>query len=419
MTATQRSPWLRRLRSIAIVIALVAALLAALFIGVTPTVEARTRPTAQDVAAAHALWSQLSATRALDEPARIRIDSEAISGLSALASDATGKARFEGELEQGVLAGRAIISLPLGLWLNAAATVSGRHSGFPAYHLKIGRVSFPPMAARWVAELGRWVLRFKGADIPPLDSIVSRVSINEHDLLAVLALPNNSGMVGGLISASGTSLDNPLVGAIYCRMASAQRTDPARTLPELVRRAFDKAHAAESEAYSRAALVALSLFVVGDQAESLAPKAAALTKACPRPGDAVLLQQREDLAKHWAFSAGLTAVLGGEASASLGEWKELHDSLPDGTGFSFVDLAADRSGVQTALRALDPLTAGKTIAELRRATDDVLLPQALLHSPEGLSDASFVGRYGGLDRERYREAVVAIDRTLAGSRAAR
>src|SRR5690606_24469636 len=142
-----------------------------------------------------------------------------------------------------------------------------------------------------------------------------------------LALPNNSGMVGGLISASGTSLDNPLVGAIYCRMASAQRTDPARTLPELVRRAFDKAHAAESEAYSRAALVALSLFVVGDQAESLAPKAAALTKACPRPGDAVLLQQREDLAKHWAFSAGLTAVLGGEASASLGEWKELHDSL--------------------------------------------------------------------------------------------
>lgn len=418
MTVDRPSPWLRRLRAVVIAVLLLVALLAALFISVTPAVEAHTRPTAQDIAAARELWSQLKAVRKQGEPARIRIDSEAIGGLSTLASDATGRARFEGGVDRGVLTGRASIALPLGLWLNAAASVTGRHSGFPAYRLTVGRVSFPPMAGRWVAELGRWVLRLNGADIPPLDTIVSRVSIADRALLADLALPNNSGLVHGLISAGGWTLDAPLVSTIYCRIAAAQRAAPVGTLSELVGRTFDKAHANESEAYSRAAFVALSLFVVGNEAETLAPKAAALAKRCPRPGGAILLQQREDLAKHWAFSAGLAAVLGEDTTTSLGEWKELRDSLPEGSGFSFIDLAADRSGMQTALRAIDPATAGKTLAELGKATEDDLLPRAVLGGPEGLAETAFVDRYGSLDRERYRQAVAAIDHTLARSRTA-
>ena len=418
MTARSPSPWFRRIRRLAIAVLLPAALIAVLFIGISPAVEPYPRPTAQDVAAAREIWSQLKATKNPGSKP-IRIDNTAIRSLSALASDATGMARFAGRVDGGVLDGKASISLPLGLWVNAGVSVTGRHSGFPVYRLKVGRVSFPPLIGRWFAEFGRWVLRLNGADIPPLDAMVRRVSINEHDVLAELALPDKTGVVGGLISAGGKSLDDPLVSAIYCRIANAQQAAPVRTLPELIGRAFDNAPANESVEYSRAALVALSLFVVGERAESLAPKAVILAKACPRPGRAVRLQQREDLAMHWAFSAGLTAVLGGEASASLGEWKELHDSLPDGSGFSFVDLAADRSGMQIALRALDPITAGRTIAELRQATEEDLLPQGLLHNPEGLSDASFIDRYGGLDRERYRQAVVSIDRALAGSRAAR
>ncbi|HEY6817246.1 MAG TPA: hypothetical protein VI168_17040, partial [Croceibacterium sp.] len=137
---------------------------------------------------------------------------------------------------------------------------------------------------------------------------------------------------------------------------------------------------------------------------------------CPLPEQGFRLHQREDLAKHWSFSAGLAAVLGGETAANLGEWKELDDSLPSGSGFSLVDLAADRSGLQTALRALDQDRAASMTAELGRATDEDLLPRELLRAPEGLPETAFVQRFDALDRERYRLAVESIDRTLARQR---
>ena len=145
-------------------------------------------------------------------------------------------------------------------------------------------------------------------------------------------------------------------------------------------------------------------------------RAAELSKDCPRPSERFLLHGREDLAKHWAFSAALASVLGEDTAANLGEWKELDDSLPDGSGFSFVDIAADRAGLRTALRAIDPATASETRGGLGRATDEGLLPTALLRAPEVLSDTSFVDRFGSLDRETYRRAIATIDRMLARER---
>ena len=404
-----------RLRRFAIAILSLLVLSALLFLSVSPSVDSRTRPNARDLEAARGAWQQLKAAQRTGAATRVRVDNRMIGGLSALASDATGFARFEGEVTHGVLSGKASLSLPAGLWVNASATVTGRHAGFPEYRLKVGRVPFPSVVSRWLAELGRALLRLKGATVPPLDEMVRQVSINQEDVLAELALPADSGVVNGLISAGGEGLDDPLVSDIYCRIAAAQRTDPVANLSELVRRTFAPAHADGSEHYSRAAFVAISFLVVRGRAEALAPQAAELKKDCPHPRSSILLQQREDLAKHWAFSAALTAVLGKETADSLGEWKELDDSLQTGSGFSFVDIAADRSGVRTALRALDPGTAESAASELGRVTEEDLLPRALLRVPEGLSEATFVDRFGSLDQENYRRAIATIDQQLAST----
>ena len=371
MAATPPSPWPRRIRRIAIVFLSLLAVAALLFVSFSPAVEAGPRPTARDIEAARGVWRQLKAAQGAGATARVHADNRAIRGLTALASDATGIARFEAEVSQGVLSGRTSISLPAGLWVNASATVTGQHTGFPAYRLKVGRVAFPPTASRWIADLGRWVLRLNGASIPPLDEMVRHVSINRQDMLAELALPASTGAVDGLLSAAGKSLDEPLVSDIYCRIAAAQRTDPVTDLSQLVRRTFDDAHAEKTGDYSRAAFVALSFLVVGEMAEALAPEAAEMKKDCPHPRRPFVLHRREDLAKHWAFSAALTSVLGEETAASLGEWKELDDSLANGSGFSFVDIAADRAGMRTALQATDPGSAPDTIGALGRATDQV------------------------------------------------
>ena len=81
------------------------------------------------------------------------------------------------------------MALPAGLWINASATVTGEHSGFPAYRLKVGRVTFPLAASRWIAELGRRVLRLNGVDIPPLDDLVSHYPDKLRNLMAELRLP--------------------------------------------------------------------------------------------------------------------------------------------------------------------------------------------------------------------------------------
>lgn len=177
-------------------------------------------------------------------------------------------------------------------------------------------------------------------------------------------------------------------------------------------RLFAAAPSADEANYNRAAFAALALLVVGEQAEALAPEAASLAKNCRPPNQPVQLHGREDLAKHWVFSAALTSVLGARVAANLGEWKELSDSLPDGSGFSFVDLAADRAGMQAALLAQDPQTSVLAPRALRSAQQEDLLPQALLDAPEGLSQASFSDRFDSLGAQRYNEAVARIDQIL-------
>ena len=403
-------------RRAAIALTLLVAAFAVLFLSFDPVVEAPTRPTSGDIAAARQVWSQLQETQSTEAERRVRLDNEALAGLAALASDAAGQTRLEAGISRGILSGTASIPLPGGLWINASASAAGEHSGFPAFYLKVGRVRFPLVVGRWAADFARQELLRKGVTLPPLDKMITHIVIDEREVIADLDLPKGNGMVHGLISARATPLDQSLVSGIFCRLAAEQQTARATELSQLVGQTFDPAHARGDEEFNRAAFVALSLIVVGEKAEALAPRAVELSKNCPHPGAGFLLHQREDLAKHWAFSAALTAVLGGETAANLGEWKELDDSLPNGSGFSFVDLAADRSGMQTALRTLDPGSAVRSRDELARATDAHLLPPALLRSPEGLSDTSFTDRFGALDREKYRRAVASIDRTLARQR---
>jgi len=336
-----------------------------------------------------------------------------MSGLSALARDATRVERIDAVLSEGELRAHASMPLPLGLWLNASASATGNHSGFPPFRLTVGRLVLPTAAGRLLANLARSILRMRGAEIPPLDEVVKSFSINRGHVVAKVSLLFKMGLVDGVIAASSSGTSRELVQRIFCRIAAAQRAEPVQTLSGLVRRTFAGRTGENPEGYNRASLVALSLAVVGNRAEALIPRAAELRKKCSFPEGLLLLQGRADLAKHWVFSAALTSALGAQAAGYLGEWKELDDSLPEDPGFSFVDLAADRAGLTTALLAVDPQTAAATKEKLSRATDDYMFPEPLLQAPERLSDASFLQRFGSLEQEDYCEALSRIDRILA------
>lgn len=104
--------------------------------------------------------------------------------------------------------------------------------------------------------------------------------------------------------------------------------------------------------------------------------------------------------------------LGGQAAQSLGVFKELSDSLKGGSGFSFVDLAADRSGERFARAATNAQLARFLQTRLAAVTDDQLLPGEALDRPEGLDAGLFERTYSSIDSPEYAAAVAAIDQLL-------
>lgn len=402
--------WSARTGALVAVVLLIGLSLAVL--STAPSVDNRNRPTADDIAAARNIIQQVKSSQGLGAPLRLHLEARQIGAMAVLAGEASGFRRMEAEVSADVFSARASLPLVGGLWINTAATVAGTHDGFPVVHLKVGRVALPAIASRWSADFIRWLLLRNGVELPPLDEVVRHFSVSDGAVTAELALPQHTGLVERLVGAAGVSVDDRLVEQIYCGLGRAQDEGASPRLSALVQQAFHGASGSDPVNYNRAAFVALAFYVVQDQAHPLAQAAADRIRNCARPAENVILRERTDLAKHWAFSAALTAVLGEQMATSLGEWKELHDSLPSGSGFSFVDLAADRSGLHVARMALDPRTASTTARFLSTVSDNDLLPDVLARAPEGLSDVEFVGRFGSLDERRYRDAVSRIDRQL-------
>jgi hypothetical protein len=208
-------------------------------------------------------------------------------------------------------------------------------------------------------------------------------------------------------------LDPGLLARHYCALAKAQTDHPSGDFAVHVRRAFalPQAGAAQTD-QNRAALLALAMLAVDESIDDLGGEARPAIERCRITSPVLMLGGRDDLSRHWALSAGLAARLGTHMASSMGVWKELLDSLPHGSGFSFVDLAADRSGFRHARAASLPEQAGPLADRLARATGTTLVPPRLLAGPEGMTQHQWEARYTNSDAAAYQAAIAAIDGQL-------
>ena len=296
-------------------------LLGLLVFSTAPTVDRHRKPTGQDIDAAHALLEQVKAAQAVGTSAHLRLTTSQLAALAILTGEASGVERVKAGVEGDLFVGRASLPVFGGLWINTAVSVTGTHDGFPTVALSLGRLVLPKIASRWLAEFSRWLLMRKGVGLPPLDDLIPFLSVAGGTLTANLALPPGSDLITRLVRTAAASVDEEQVAQTYCRLARAHDAVSDPQLVSLVQGAFQGATGTDVVEYNRAAFVALSFYVVGDEAFSLAPTAAAGVTRCPPPRGNVLLRGRRDLAKHWTYSAALAAVLGERAAVNLGEWK--------------------------------------------------------------------------------------------------
>lgn len=123
----------------------------------------------------------------------------------------------------------------------------------------------------------------------------------------------------------------------------------------------------------------------------------------------VFLYKRTDQAKHFMLSAALTTVGSAHLADILGQEKELRDAQSS-SGFSFVDLAADRAGMKFSERATKSPQSAKELQQIMASVTDyqAFMPMAQ-DLPENLSNAEFTQRFDSINSKNYRQLLQSID----------
>ncbi len=128
----------------------------------------------------------------------------------------------------------------------------------------------------------------------------------------------------------------------------------------------------------------------------------------------VSIRGRNDLSQHFSVSAALTVLSDAQRALTVGIAKEMKDSTPGGSGFSFVDMGANKTGIRFAVAATRNQDSARSI-QLRIAQGldmDDFFPD-FRDLPEGMSDKEFQAEYGGLGSARTQGILAEIDRRIS------
>ena len=192
---------------------------------------------------------------------------------------------------------------------------------------------------------------------------------------------------------------------------------------ELIQLAFtfaeDNSHGTDAIEPNKAAILALGV-ILGEERVALVAKRDIDIRQ--RPEIKALYQRisvrgRNDLARHFWVSAALAVLSDGERSMAVGITKELMDATPGGSGFSFVDLTADRAGTLFAgIATANVSTARSLQLKIRQGVETSEFFPEIEGLPEGLSRDEFQGEYGGLGGAETNRIVEEIRSRLAKCR---
>ena len=173
-------------------------------------------------------------------------------------------------------------------------------------------------------------------------------------------------------------------------------------------RSSERSAAEENEA----ALLALTIFAGHHRMANLVGDVQNDPDKAARPPNPTVLAGREDLSLHFVISAGLKLLSEQGISMAIGEFKELMDRVLGGSGYSFVDLAADMAGVKLAVVAINPETAAVLQQRLAEGVVEADFFPNIAGLPEGLDKQSFTEQFGNVDSEAYQQQVAEIQRRL-------
>lgn len=302
---------------------------------------------------------------------------------------------------------------PFGRWLNVQARLL-ETGGLPALDsLQLGRLPVPA----WLGERALlFAVRHAGLqdELAVAIEVVRRVSFMPQQMGVVYAWRDDSAerMLGGLVPAEQQQrlrVYAEHLARVVARQGSAWTVPLAPLVGPMFALARERSAqaGADAAAENRAALVVLTLFVNGRGVDALLTTARSWPRARPVQ---VTLAGRDDFPRHMLVSAALAAEGTGPLSRAIGVYKEVADAR-GGSGFSFNDMAANRTG--TRLGELAIAQPQRLQAALARGVSEAELMPAWADLPEFMAEPEFRRRFGGVGQPAYEALLAEIDRRIA------
>lgn len=127
----------------------------------------------------------------------------------------------------------------------------------------------------------------------------------------------------------------------------------------------------------------------------------------------VTMHGRNDLSKHFWVSAALTLLADEHRALTVGVVKELQDSTSGGSGFSFVDMAANKAGIRFAVVATGSANSARSLqSRIAKGTHPTDFFPDIDGLTEGIMADQFHALYGGLGGSRTQSMMSEIDRRV-------
>ncbi len=165
---------------------------------------------------------------------------------------------------------------------------------------------------------------------------------------------------------------------------------------------------------NKAAILALGVILGEGKVATVAKRKIELTRLfqAERLRRRITLYGRRDLSQHFWVSAGMAVLSNDAKSMTVGIAKEMMDSA-GGSGFSFVDLTADRAGTLFTVAATRNEESARAMqARIRNGVVIADFVPNPLDLPEGIGNDGFQVKYGGLGGEGTKKIVEEIRRRL-------
>ncbi len=378
------------------------------------------------------LLKNLKAALTKAEESTLTVTEEEVNGLFTIMSRAVplleGNAEVTSEKARATLSFR-IPRMPVLNYINLHLGVLPSDRGLRLQRVRVGKVYIPgPIAlhgGRWVADV---VCGDRFASL--LVHAVQSVHFDKKEATVhVRPIPDLKSRIVRVkrrfdfLRDSVALLGDPLlVREYYATLIEIDQNWPekkAYSLAPFIASLFDVAQkkGGSPTEQNQAALLALAMFY-GDEiiGSFVGPVKTDEMKQYRRKRRRVCLKDRTDLRLHFLISAGLKIMSDRGISHAIGEFKELMDARAGGSGFSFVDLAADRAGVRFAEAATateaEALHLQQELTGRDPLKEELFFPD-IKDLPEGITQAEFERIYRNVESAEYKALVMEIDQCIA------